>query len=446
MISKTIGYNLKIAVEAILANKLRSLLTSLGIIFGVSSVIAMLAVGKGAEQEVLEKMKILGANNIIINPISRAKLKEAEEKAEESEDTKEEKNTGGFSQGLTIKDAKAILNFIPEVQAISPEIISEVMAISNGFKLNTKLVGIENEHFKVNMFEIENGAEFSNIQTENSSSVCIIGAGAALKLFPAENPIGKKLKAGNEWLEVIGVLKNKNISETNQQNLGIRNYDIDIYIPINTMLMRFLNREKILKTDLKQGRRQNKEKADNYHQLDRLIVKLKDNSRMNEISDVISRMLFRRHNSVRDFEIIIPELLLEQEQSTKRIFNIVLGAIASISLIIGGIGIMNIMLASVLERTKEIGIRKAVGATGSDILLQFLFESVLISLSGGVFGIILGVTAAQIIELSTDISTIVSPVSVFISFLVSISVGLIFGITPAQRASKQNPIDLLRYE
>lgn len=443
--TKTIGYNLKIAIDAILANKLRSMLTSLGIIFGVSSVIAMLAVGKGAEQEVLEKMKILGANNIIINPITRTELEEAQESEEETEETKESKNTGGFSLGLTIKDAQSILKFIPEVQAISPEIIDEVLAISNGFKLNTKLVGIENEHFNVNMFEIEYGSSFSSVQTENSGSVCIIGAGAALKLFPAENPIGKKLKAGNEWLEVVGVLKSKNISESNQQNLGIRNYDIDIYIPVSTMLLRFMNRERISKSDLNQGRR-NKTKADNYHQLDRLVVKLKDNTRMSEVSDLISRMLLRRHNSVRDFEIVIPELLLEQEQSTKRIFNIVLGAIASISLIIGGIGIMNIMLASVLERTKEIGIRKAVGATGSDILLQFLFEAVLISLSGGVFGIVLGITAAQIIEFTTDISTIVAPMSVFISFIVSISVGLLFGIAPAQRASKQNPIDLLRYE
>lgn len=443
--NKTIGYNLKIAIEAILANKLRSLLTSLGIIFGVSSVIAMLAVGKGAEQEVLEKMKILGANNLIINPITREKMEEAQENAEESDEAqKQDKSAVGFSPGLSIKDAAAILKYIPEVESISPEIINEVLAISKGFKINTKLVGVSNAHFDVNLFDLQKGTYFNEEQLESASGVCVIGSGVAVKLFPAENPIGKKLKAGNEWLEVIGILKNKNISEANQKNLGIRNYDIDIYIPVNTMLLRFLNRDKISKGDLRQ--RRNTGKVDNYHQLDKLIVKLHDNEKMQDVSALIHRMLLRRHNQIQDFEIIIPELLLEQEQSTKRIFNIVLGAIASISLIIGGIGIMNIMLASVLERTKEIGIRKAVGATSLDILLQFLSEAVLISVTGGLFGIILGISAATVIEISTDIHTIVSPMSVIISFLVSISVGLIFGITPAQRASKQNPMDLLRYE
>ena len=442
---KTIGYNVKISVEAILTNKLRSLLTSLGIIFGVGSVIAMLAVGKGAEQEVLEKMKILGANNLIITPITRAEMKENEEEAaaEDGEQSKETSATN-FSPGLTIKDAASILEYIPDVNSVSPEIISDVMAIHRGFKLNTKIVGVTNNHFDVNMFEVSKGSYFIEEQLENAESVCVIGAGVAVKLFPGDNPIGKMLKAGDVWHEVIGILDKKNISESNQKNLGVRNYDNDIYIPVQTMLLRYGNRDRVTKSDLNRGRRGGLE--DNYHQIDRLVVKLDNNENIQEVSSVINRMLLRRHNNVQDFEIVIPELLLEQEQSTKRIFNIVLGAIASISLIIGGIGIMNIMLASVLERTKEIGIRKAVGATSSDILLQFLSESVLISLSGGFFGIFLGIAAAKIIEAATDITTIISPLAVIVSFGVSITVGLVFGITPAQRAAKENPIELLRYE
>jgi len=214
-------------------------------------------------------------------------------------------------------------------------------------------------------------------------------------------------------------------------------------------LLRFKNRSLITKKDLASNRSSDEEdnnKDINLNQLDRIVVTVNKSENVTKLSDVIDRMLLRRHNEVKDYEIIVPELLLQQEQRTKQIFNFVLGAIASISLIVGGIGIMNIMLASVLERTKEIGVRLAVGAKQKDILLQFLSEAVAISLTGGFIGIIAGIAVSLIIESSTDIKTIVSPISVLISFFVSISVGLIFGIMPANRASKQHPIDLLRYE
>jgi len=437
-------YNFLIASEAILQNKLRAVLTSLGIICGVASVIAMLAIGKGAEQEILEKMKLLGTNNIIIKPLDLTKKSEVAE--ESNEQKKEEKNK--YTPGLNLADANSIED-LPNVDAVSPETVIETLALREGTKYNINLVGIQPDYFKTNSFNIKSGGNFLDKNLEFAEPVCIVGAGVRTKLFPTDDPVGKSIKCGHLWLKVIGVLEEKNISKENIQNLGIRNYNFEVYAPISTVLLRFKNRSLITKKDLASNRSSDEEdnnKDINLNQLDRIVVTVNKSENVTKLSDVIDRMLLRRHNEVKDYEIIVPELLLQQEQRTKQIFNFVLGAIASISLIVGGIGIMNIMLASVLERTKEIGVRLAVGAKQKDILLQFLSEAVAISLTGCFIGIIAGIAVSLIIESSTDIKTIVSPISVLISFFVSISVGLIFGIMPANRASKQHPIDLLRYE
>ncbi len=437
-------YNFLIASEAILQNKLRAVLTSLGIICGVASVIAMLAIGKGAEQEILEKMKLLGTNNIIIKPLDLTKKSEVAE--ESNEQKKEEKNK--YTPGLNLADANSIED-LPNVDAVSPETVIETLALREGTKYNINLVGIQPDYFKTNSFNIKSGSNFLDKNLEFAEPVCIVGAGVRTKLFPTDDPVGKSIKCGHLWLKVIGVLEEKNISKENIQNLGIRNYNYEVYAPISTVLLRFKNRSLITKKDLASNRSSDEEdnnKDINLNQLDRIVVTVNKSENVTKLSGVIDRMLLRRHNEVKDYEIIVPELLLQQEQRTKQIFNFVLGAIASISLIVGGIGIMNIMLASVLERTKEIGVRLAVGAKQKDILLQFLSEAVAISLTGGFIGIIAGIAVSLIIESSTDIKTIVSPISVLISFFVSISVGLIFGIMPANRASKQHPIDLLRYE
>ncbi len=444
---KILGYNLQIAAEAILQNRLRSFLTSLGIIFGVGSVIAMLAIGKGAEQEILEKMKLLGTNNI--KPVESEELNKREKQKEEKSGKKEESKK--FTPGLTTADAESIAK-LPCVSSVSPEVIMESMAINEGLKKTAKLVGITNNFFRLNGLDMAEGTKFSSVQLSSAMPVCVIGHSVKVKLFAGEEPVGKMIKCSGEWLRVIGVIEEKRVSESNLKSLGMRDYNDDVYIPISTMLLRLRNRSLVTKKDLKRGGGNSESKDSksneetNINQLDRIVVEVSSSDQIKNLSDVISRMLGRRHNSVADYEITVPELLLQQEQSTKRIFNIVLGAIASISLIVGGIGIMNIMLASVLERTKEIGTRMALGATKRDILMQFLIEAVALSVSGGIIGIIAGISASYAIELSTDIKTIVSPFSVLISFFVSITVGLIFGITPARRASMQSPIELLRYE
>jgi putative ABC transport system permease protein len=448
---KTLGYNFKIAAEAIIQNKLRALLTSLGIIFGVASVISMLSIGKGAEQEILEKMKLLGTNNIIIKPLTVTQQEEAQAESEDEESDvplDREKGLTKFSPGLSLEDGNSILKTVPYISHISPEVVEETMALSSGFKEDVKLVGISPVYFEINGFKIDKGNNFTKIQMNQALPVCIIGSGVKSSLFPTENAIGKKVKCGSQWLTVVGITESRGVSKDNIKTLGIRDYNYDVYIPVSTMLLRFTNRSLVTKEDLdrRDGRGREEQVSENYHQLDRLVVQLNNTGQMGNVADIIARMLKRRHNNVVDFEIVIPELLLQQERETKQIFNFVLGAIASISLIVGGIGIMNIMLASVLERTKEIGIRMAIGARRNDIMLQFLSEAVAISLTGGFIGIFLGIGGGYIIQYFAGIKTIISIESVLLSFFVSITVGLIFGITPARRASKQDPIDLLRYE
>ncbi|MBC7920557.1 MAG: ABC transporter permease [Ferruginibacter sp.] len=441
--------NFDIAFRAIQVNKLRSLLTALGIIFGVAAVIAMLAIGNGAQQEILEQIKLVGVNNIVITPV----VEQKEEKVEEGTQGKPEKKQ--FSPGLTLADAQSIRSVIPHVARVSPEILLETYIIKNGLRRSAKLVGVEPNYFTLANFELRDGRTFNERQLALGEPVCIIGKGVQTKFFSKENPLGKYIKCGPHWLKIIGILEERAISAGSLAKLGIRDYNMDVYAPLRTVLIRYANRSIVTQAMINQAAQQQQNnngndnaesKPKNYHQLDRLVVQMSETEYLTPTSEVISRMLQRRHYGLVDYEISIPELLLKQQQRTKDIFNIVLGAIAGISLLVGGIGIMNIMLASVLERIKEIGLRLSIGAKKTDIVSQFLFESTLISLSGGIIGIVLGVGLAVLIARVADIPTIISPFSIIVSFGVSSLVGLVFGIAPARRAASQDPITSLRYE
>jgi putative ABC transport system permease protein len=293
-----------------------------------------------------------------------------------------------------------------------------------------------------------------------ASAVAIIGQGVRARFFTTEDPIGQPLKIGGTWVTVVGVLADRQVSTETSQQLGVRDANMDVYIPVTTMLRRFRDRAKVTKQDIEAASRTyvvvnadssqedetTRAERKNNNQLDRIVVRVNDSRMMGPVANVAQRMLERRHNAVVDFEVAVPELLLKQQQRTKTIFNIVLGAIASISLIVGGIGIMNIMLASILERIREIGVRRAMGATQQNILAQFLSEAVLISVAGGVAGILVGAGLSSGIEHFAKIHTLVSAASVAVAFGVSFSVGLVFGIVPAHRAAKQDPIMCLRYE
>ncbi|MDX1671742.1 MAG: ABC transporter permease [Balneolaceae bacterium] len=459
MIQKLL-YNLEIALDAIQQNALRSMLTSLGIIFGVASVIAMLAIGRGAQQEVLQQMQLLGTKNVIVEPIIEQQEGEVEE---EMAKTREKQR---YTPGLTLEDMNSIETSIPYVEYVSPEIVNETTFIRSGRMRSGKLVGINRNYFNINNFELLAGNNFTGLQIEQSHPVCIIGYDVKTKFFPGEDPIGKKIKTGNLWLTVIGVLKRRELTTENIENLGIRNYNLDIYAPVTTVLLRFGNRALVTRRDVQEAERENsrgvvvsgggvvfggggegsEEKNVNYHQIDKLIVQVSDTRYSVAIAEIIRRMLKRRHNEVIDFEIIVPELLLQQEQRTRQIFNIVLSSIASISLLVGGIGIMNIMLASVVERYREIGVRRAVGAQKYDIRLQFLTEALAISITGGILGILLGISFSYVIQWTAGIVSIVSIASIVISFGVALAIGVIFGYFPAKRAADQDPVHALRHE
>jgi len=440
-------YNFDIALEAIQQNKTRSLLTSLGIIFGVASVIAMLAIGQGAQQEVLQQMKLLGTNNVIIKAVQEQKEKEVE-----NEQSDLEPETKRYAPGLSFSDMQGIEEIVPHVNYVSPEVVYETTFIRSGRMRTGKLVGVNQTYFDINNFSFLAGDNFSSFQTERREPVAIIGYGIRAKFFAGENPIGKYIKAGDLWLRVVGVLNKRELSTESIKNLGIRNYNMDVYLPLTTALLRYKDRGVVTRQDIEEqdsnGSSNDIGNSDssNNNQLDKIIVQVSDNKYSADIADIVRRMLKRRHNGITNFEIIVPELLLKQEKRTKQIFNIVLACIASISLIIGGIGIMNIMLASIVERYSEIGLRRAVGAEKRDIQLQFLTEALALSIGGGLIGVILGIALSYIIEISAGILTLVTLWSIALSFGVAILIGIIFGYFPAVKAAKKDPVEALHHE
>lgn len=445
-------HDINIAVESILANKFKSMLTALGIIFGVGAVISMMAIGNGAQQEILSQMEMVGVNNIVINPI----FEEVDDAGDDSGNG--ERESKKFSPGLTILDMEAIKKIIPSVQRISPEVSLNSFVQYDAFRMPAKIMGVSPDYFELYNLPLEQGSFYTEMQQDLGIPVCIIGANIKNKFFSKTNPIGQYIKFGNVWLQVIGVLQKTDISLTGFESAGVNVYNDNVYIPIKTMLMRYQNRALVntkqfqstevirVRGGVMVGGSAATQSSSNYHQLDRIVVQVKETEDIPGTTDILSRMLLRRHADVKDFEIIVPELLLKQQQRTKDIFNIVLGAIASISLVVGGIGIMNIMFASVMERIKEIGTRLAIGAKKADIVAQFLAEAVLISVSGGFIGILLGIVLSFLINHFADILTIVSPLSVFVAFGVSAAVGVIFGLSPAKRAAEKDPIESLRYE
>ena len=456
MFIKRYLHDILIAVEAIIANRLKSILTALGIIFGVAAVISMMAIGNGAEQEILEQIKLVGVNNIVITP-STYSLSDGT-----GGDANGQPTAKKFSKGLTLHDVEAIKKVVPTVERISPVISFNYSALLNGISKPVVLEGINNHYFDLFNMQLAEGKRFNATQAEKGLPVCVVGNNIKEQFFRQQNPIGKYIKCGQIWLKIIGVVERRDFTASASDELGISSSDNKIFIPVQTMLMRFKNRALIRADEVVSANKNangngvvviyggpapKEDPIDtdpNLNQLDKIVVQIKETEQLSGSATLIKRMLLRRHSDLYDFEVTIPELLLKQQQKTKKIFNIVLGVIAGISLVVGGIGIMNIMLASVLERIREIGVRQALGAKQKDIIAQFLSESTLISLTGGIIGIILGIVLSQIITAMFDIKTIVSVFSIFIAFGVSVGVGIIFGYLPAKRAAANDPVVSLR--
>ena len=475
MESQRFFYNLNNALDAFLLNRVRSFLTALGIIFGVAAVISMLAIGNGARQEILDQIKMVGVNNIIIMPrqanqnqddasAAAASNNQQSSTTAKSGSTEKDKNGSTFSPGLTIEDAESIKSIIPTVLRVSPEITYNVDFVQHGLKGDGSITGVTNEYFKVFNIAIAKGGIFNKEEIEKGSPVCIIGPAIESRFFNKGNAVGSFIRCGGVWFRIIGVIQQQMIHSTQKNKLGITDTEKTVFVPIKAVLLRFLDRSftdigsvrggggyrvtgsRAAQLILNMNFKPSSGDANSIDQIDKLVVQVKESTQLGPTNEILTQMLKRRHGNNEDIEIKVPELLLKQEQRTKDIFNIVLGAIAGISLIVGGIGIMNIMLASVMERTKEIGIRMAIGARRTDITMQFISEAVIISVIGGLIGILLGVLIAKIITQFTGIQTIVSLSSIFISFGVSASIGIIFGYMPAKRAAMQDPVSSLRYE
>ncbi len=430
--------NFLIGLKELRTNKLRTSLTLLGIIFGVGAVIAMMSIGEGARQETLEQIELMGTNNIIIRerPIT---LKGGKSKA-------------FFSPGLNLKDAISIKELNPFVESIAPQRELFNRIIYKSIMIETKIIGTSPDFILINNSQVALGEFFKDSQVKNYANVCVIGYGIKEKLFKFEYPIGKQIKVEDLWFTVIGVISPKNITSSGMESLGLRDFNEDIYIPLTTMIYKI--KKNSFSNMPPSGIGNNNvffslnNVTQNYDRIsiNQITIKIKKDASIASSENLISRILERRHYGVADYDIIVPEQLLEQKQKTQIIFNIVMGAIAGISLLVGGIGIMNIMLANILERTKEIGIRRAVGATKHDVLYQFIFEALIISVVGGILGIVTGFGLTSLITGYAEWRTIITPFSIVLAFFVSVGVGLIFGIYPAKKAAEKDPIEALRYE
>lgn len=433
---------IRIAVQSVLVNKLRGILTALGVVFGVAAVIAMLAIGTGAKQFILDQMRLIGTNNIVFTHKAMDKGS-GDDVTEEATTTNagNENKLAPFSPGMSKRDVD-VIRTLPSVDLVSPEIIRKTKALYNGKILEIRCVGVTNSFFDLNQLATYKGTTFTEEHLNNALPVCVIGKNVETKLFSGRDPVGQSIKCGNNYFTIIGVLEKRNASKETLVSLGLRDLNSDVFIPLDVSLIRFGDRSIIRGDDL--GRRGRGEEETEMQQIDRLVIRVSDSKYLQSTADVMARLLKRRHGGQVDFDMEIPELLLQQEQKTQDIFNLVLAVIAGISLLVGGIGIMNIMLASVYERIKEIGLRRALGATHQDIIFQFLVEAVLVSAIGGLLGVVLGMAAASAISTAAEIPTIISWWSIVLSFGVAATIGLVFGIFPAQKAAKLDPIEALR--
>ena len=429
--------SVRIGMSGILVHRIRSVLTALGIIFGVAAVIAMLSIGEGARLEALEQIRLMGVNNIIIK--SRELTTEAFEKAK-----------ANFSPGLLALDGEAITEVCPDIETVVPHWEKVTPALHDAEKLEVKVIGTTPGFLAAYGYKLSSGRFFDKANLENQENVCVLGSDVKDKLFHFEQPLGQSIKIDNQWFTVIGVMSNQLAPSKKVENLEVRNLNVDVYIPLTTAQYKLVRYKAGNNSSVRfMGGGVSVSSGKNPRpkmELDQLTVKIASESQIDEITDIIQRILARRHFGVQDYEVVVPEALVRQSQKTQQIFNVVMGAIAGISLLVGGIGIMNIMLASVLERTKEIGIRRAVGATRADVLGQFLFEALFLSVVGGLIGIILGWLLTSAITLYAGWRTVVSVPAIFLAFTVSAGVGVGFGYYPAKKAASQNPIESLHYE
>jgi putative ABC transport system permease protein len=409
--------DLRLGLQNLLLHKLRSLLTMLGMIFGVAAVVSMLSIGAGAQQQVMAFIEQLGVRNLIVE-------------AKEAVDWQEIQNRRKNSPGLTFSDHRVVRANVAGIAESTPRKRFTPIRMTPKPQRDMPVVyGVSPNYQRIAGLRVVSGRFFTDEENLGAAPVAVLGEGARTSLFPQQDPIGQHIKVNDQWLRVIGAVGP--LVSLQQEVAGVPAQDRNnlIYVPLYSAFFRLEDNRSGLKDEI-----------------DGLFLQLEAGVDSVSTAEVVRTILNATHRNENDFSVIVPAELLAEQRRTQRIFDMVMVAIASISLLVGGIGIMNIMLASILERTREIGVRRAVGARQRDIIRQFLVEAILISFVGGLLGIAFGFGMSRVIALFAGWQTIVTPVSIVLAFVVSVSVGLIFGSYPAVKAARLDPVEAIRYE
>ena len=408
----------QLGMQNLLLHGTRSLLTMLGMIFGVAAVVAMLSIGAGARQKVMALIEQMGVHNLIVE-------------AKQTMEWQAHQMVRAISPGLTLQDYRVIRDDLGGIAASTPrKQLTPSKIFPKAQQDMPNVMGINASYPKIAGLHLLAGKFFDQADDDHGAAVCVLGAAAKWSLFGSSDPLGQYVKVNEQWFRVIGVVSPQ-LSAQGADSQGATSIDANnnIYVPLQSAFLRLEDSY-----------------SDVRDEIDGIYLNLGDTADIPESAQVVRAVLNSSHHSADDFSIVVPAELLAEQKRTERLFNTVMVAIASISLLVGGIGIMNIMLASILERTREIGLRRAVGARQSDIIRQFVVEATMISFAGGTIGVVFGFFMSRLIAWLAGWSTIVTFSSIALAFLVSISVGLIFGIYPATKAARLDPVEAIRYE
>ncbi|HCN76727.1 MAG TPA: ABC transporter ATP-binding protein [Verrucomicrobiales bacterium] len=415
-----------LGLKSIWLNKLRSFLTALGVIFGVASVVAMLAIGEGASHEAQEQIRRLGSQNIILESV----------KPPDGQGSTGETRSMIIEYGLTMRDIQQIRQTVPGVSVVVPSRILTENIWNLDRSVDGQIMGVLPVYPEMRNRRVLQGRFFTDLEMNEKLPVCVLNETAASKLFPLSTPTGKSVRVKGYYYKIVGILEDEGQRVGTDGGPSSNNASAQLMLPYSTLMDQYGETFFRFRSGSFEA-----EKVE-FHEA---VVRVEDVNQVESRANAIRHLLAKNHKK-EDWRIIVPVELLRQAERTKQIFSIVLGSIAAISLLVGGIGIMNIMLASVTERTREIGIRRAMGARQADIVLQFLVETVLLSGAGGIIGVVLGVSIPVAVEHFAGVTTVVKIWSPALAFLISVLTGIGFGIYPARRAARMNPVEALRHE